>query len=656
MPNYKVSFPNQKIEIEAPQGITLAEAAALAGLPLNLVCGGKGLCGKCLIEISDGIGSEPEGSLSSGEPGHGGNAKSAGAREPNARRRKVLACRTLLERPAEIFLRQEDSRPRASILTEGSSTLSCRLAPAVTKAFIPAEELRPADGGALTEFTDPWLLQKVSVLFEDKDFSGLTMVYLNGRPIDVQAGDTAGLLYGAACDIGTTSVALYIYDLISGQRLKTCSALNRQISHGADVLSRISFCGQRADGAAELRELIFATINELLAEASLALPALRSQLYALTLCGNTAMQHFFFGLSTKALGRSPFLSLSLRGQDCLAGELKTAGRSQVSGQRKWQGNSDGSDCGQNQAGGPGRSIGSDRFAGPVGLAVPDRCALSFLPLLGGFVGADITAVLLTLPGDGKLRLAVDLGTNGEIALGRNGHYLVASTACGPALEGAALDCGTRGQTGAVERVTLLNNGDLDYAVIGGGEARGLCGSGIVDLTAALLAAGVLDETGRLFRREEYEKTRPGSPLAARLGQRGNAAAFFLTEKVWLSQKDIRQIQLAKAAIRAGCLALAAAYGATLEEIDELALAGAFGNRVDVGAALDIGLLPGIPPAKILAIGNGAGLGASMALLDRQAAARAEDLAKKARHLELSGDSVFMEEYLRQMNFPGPRKN
>ena len=579
MTSCQVTFPLQKIQISAPQGITLAEAAAIAGLPLNLVCGGKGLCGKCTIRICDSIG-----------------------------RRQVLACRTLLERPTEIYLNPEDLRSQPQLLLSGQSSRTLRLAPALAKAFVPAGELLSPEEGAFTEYGDPFLLKKLSSFLEAEDFTGITVLYQNGRPLDLQTGDTSDLLYGAACDIGTTSVALYLFDLNTGCLLHSSAALNRQTCRGADVLSRISYCRQDSQGTAQLQQLLFDTINDLLAEAALAFPALREHLYALILCGNTTMQHFFFGFSTKALGQSPFVSLSLKEQSCLAEALP-------------------------------------------GLNLPGHCAVTFLPLLGGFVGGDTTAVLLTLPEDGKLRLAVDLGTNGEIALGQNGRYLVASTACGPALEGAVLDCGMRGEAGAVEQVDLVPGLGLRFRVIGGGKARGLCGSGSVALLAALLKAGVLRPDGRLLRREEYEKLQPSSPLAPGLELKDGTPAFFLTPDVWLSQKDIRQLQLAKSAIAAGCLALLAGYGCSLEEVEELILAGAFGSHIDVKSALAIGLLPAFPPERIRSVGNAAGQGAALALLDQKAALRAREIAAFARHQDLACDPVFLEEYIKQMNFP-----
>jgi uncharacterized 2Fe-2S/4Fe-4S cluster protein (DUF4445 family) len=576
---YAVQFPWQGKTIKAPHGVTLAQAAALAGFPLNLVCGGRGTCGKCRVTIEkDGVKSQ------------------------------AAACQTLLEGPVSLLLQETDYLHQANILTAGFAGRSAEVRPALTKAYLAFKELAPEDGGGFTDWTDTYLRRKLGeILRRREETQGITLVRLKGELIDIQAGDRAALLYGAACDIGTTSVALYIYDLISGDLLLALSGLNRQISRGADVISRIAFAAAGQENLEALRDLVSQTINGLLEEAAAHLPDLRDNLYAFVACGNTAMQHLFFGYYPGNLGRSPFVSLSLKEQECRGEDTE--------------------------------------------LELPRRCQVTFLPLLGGFIGGDITAALLTLGEDHKLRLLIDLGTNGEIVLGTKDRYLAASTACGPALEGGSIHCGMRGSRGAIEKVEI-SDGRVVCQVIGGGQATGICGSGIVDAAAVMLRQGLMEETGRILSRGEYEGLHPGSGLAGCLAFHGELPAFYLTPEIFLDQKDIRQIQLAKSAICAGCLALAANWGAALEEVEEFVLAGAFGNYIDKENALAIGLLPAVAPDKLIAIGNGAGLGAGMYLLDQCQEARARRLVANTRCCELAGDPVFTEEYLRRMNFSG----
>ena len=279
--------------------------------------------------------------------------------------------------------------------------------------------------------------------------------------------------------------------------------------------------------------------------------------------------------------------------------------------------------------------------------------VDFLPLLGGFVGADTASVLLTLPVDERRCLMVDLGTNGEIAAGGGGSYKVASTACGPALEGGNIACGMRGMDGAIEKISI--DGDaLSFRVIGGGEAKGLCGSAIIDAVAELRSAGVIDESGRLLPADEFRAAHPGSTLDQYLGEAGEYnPAFFFTrgeQSVYLAQHDVRQIQLAKSSIYSGCVALLEASGLALEDLDALYLAGAFGNYIDVDHALEIGLLPPIPRERIVSIGNGAGQGVQLCLLDSAQLDRCQALPASIEHLELATSPRFMEEYIMNMNF------
>lgn len=582
-----VFFPQQERSLQLPLGITLAEACARANMPLDLVCNGQGTCGKCRILIQK----EDQGPLT-----------------------EVLACRTLLEGPLRIILNETDYLQKGKGMIAGLSHRPITLSPAIHKRYLSPDELAPQYCGQILNLSDPVLLARLGCFIQESEQQdkgsyhdlGLTLVYDQEELLDLQLGDTRDRLFGAACDIGTTTVALYIYDLVRGTLLFTGSALNGQISHGADVISRISYCQSQDQGTKTLQSLILTTLEKLFLEAAQSLPGLKEDLYSFAVCGNTTMQHLFFGLYPGALGRSPFLSLSHQALHCFAKDLV--------------------------------------------LPLPEKCRVTFLPLLGGFVGADTTSVLLTLPEDETLRLMIDLGTNGEIVLGKPGKRLTASTACGPALEGGNLACGMRGTNGAVDVVEVCE-GQLVYHCIGEEEAKGICGSGIVDLVAVLWAEEVIDPSGRLLSKEEYQLKRPGSPLAEHLGLHQEGNAFFLTNQVYLTQMDVRQIQLAKSAICAGCLALIAKYDCTLEEIGQLVLSGAFGNHIRIESALAIGLLPPISQERILSIGNGAGQGIGHYLLDQSSRDKVEELVKETVHQELACDPYFMEEYIMQMNFP-----
>jgi len=577
MSQYRVHFAGFGEDIIVSGG-TVAEACRLAGHPLDLVCGGNGKCGKCDVTV-----------------------------ERRGVKEVVRSCTTAVDCDMTIFL--SDAPAEANILTDGDVT--GQFAPSVRKEFCPASRLEPDHCGAFLEKAPLHVLRHFSKLIRDYREEGVTFVYFGDALLDVQRGDTTSFLYGCAVDIGTTTVAMYIYDLTCGALLDTLSALNGQIGRGADVIARIQHTTEQEQGLAELNADILSTVNTLLKKAGEKIPALAEHLYHLVFCGNSTMQHLFLGLEPSALGVDPFANITAHSITAPAGEL--------------------------------------------GLDAPQYAAVDFLPLLGGFVGADTTAVLLGIPADDKTYLMVDLGTNGEIALG-NGQkgFVTASTACGPALEGGCIDCGMRGTAGAVDKLSITEDGQVEYHVLGGVEAKGICGSGIIDTMAALLRRGLVDETGRLLSREEFEAEHPGSPLAERLGKLSEYnGAFYITtgeNPVFLSQKDIRQIQLAKSSICAGCMTLATECGMDVSHIDQLVLAGAFGNYIDMENALYIGLLPPVARERISPVGNGAGRGAQSCLLDRESRQRCEWLRENSRHLELNTSLTFMDNYIDQMNF------
>ena len=522
-------------------GGTLAEACALLGHPLELVCGGNGRCGKCDVLV-----------------------------ERRGVRETVRACITPVTEDITVFLEVSEAAS-AQILTSGGA--HDVFAPAVTKAVLSPAEREPEHCGAYLRGVSLAAARQFSRAHRDAEEDPLTFIRHEDTLLGVQRGDTAQRLYGAAVDIGTTTVAMYIYDLTTGALLDT--------------------------------------IDALLAAASNDVPGLSDDLWQLVFCGNSTMQHLFLGIDPSALGAEPFASVTADTVRAPAGEIGLK------------------NC-------------------PAGALV------EFLPLLGGFVGADTTAVLLGAPEEG-VHLAVDLGTNGEIAVGnaRDG-FLTSSTACGPALEGGNIECGMRGSEGAIDHADITPDGELRFHVLGEGEAKGLCGSGIIDMTAALVRCGLVDMTGRLLPRDEFAAEYPDSPLLGRLepvGEYNNA--FFLTRSehpVYLSQEDIRQIQLAKSSICAGCLTLCHEHGIEPEELDSLILAGAFGNYIDVDNALYIGLLPAAPRDRVVAVGNGAGSGVCRYLRDRAESARCEHIRAVTHHVELNASSEFMEQYIMNMNF------
>lgn len=579
MKKYTISFINQNIEIEVDGGTTISKACEMAGFPLDLVCNGRGTCGKCKVTISD-----------------------------STENSTVLACITKVNSDLSIYLNEENYLYRANILETSSTDNEVELNPSLSKTYIDIKSIKKMENGYLDN-CDLYVLKKFSRLIYEKGCKGITYINYEDKIIDVQLGDTTEFMFGASVDIGTTTVVLHIFDLNTGEWLKTYSDLNMQISMGADVISRIMYAQNSKTGLDELHKKIIDTINRMLDKAILDLSELKNNLYNIVLCGNSTMQHLLFNLRPDGLGSSPFSSITRDYIEC--------------------------------------------FGKDISMNCPDRCKILFLPMLGGFVGSDTTSVLLTLPNDYKKRLIIDLGTNGEIAVGNIDEYIVASTACGPALEGGSIECGMRGTFGAIEKCKIERD-EIVLKVIGDIQSQGICGSGIIDIIAELLRENIIDQTGRMLMREEYTMIRPDSKLCDRLVKINEINCFVISKNdnnmVYISQKDIRQIQLAKSSIYSGCMSLIKAVNLNLDEIDEIVISGAFGNYIDIDNSMYIGLIPTVSKSKINNIGNGAGKGVSLYILNEDMKNKCDEIIKNSTHYELANDAQFVESYINNMNF------
>ncbi len=392
----------------------------------------------------------------------------------------------------------------------------------------------------------------------------------------------AGL--GVAMDLGTTTLVAQLVDLANGRVLAVRTALNPQARHGGDIMSRVEF-GSTPEGAETLRHLIRKALGRLLAELVTAVQAEPAQVRRAVLVGNTVMHHLFCGLSVVPLSRYPFETDHL-GMQTLTGA-------------------------------------------DVGWSPPDL-AVMFLPCFGGFVGSDIVAGVLAtgLHEAEALEVLVDLGTNGEMIMGNRRGLHCAATAAGPAFEGARIHKGMRAATGAINAVRA-ENGGLVCEVIGGGEPRGICGSGLVDAVAAALELESILPSGRM---------KDGAPYLPLAGA------------ITLSQTDVRQLQLAKGAISAGVQILARRCGVALDAVSRLHLAGAFGNYINVRSARRIGLLP-VDSARVAPAGNAALHGAKLALCRRDPAALCAPVLAMTSHLSLSADPEFQDIYVDEMSYP-----
>lgn len=401
---------------------------------------------------------------------------------------------------------------------------------------------------------------------------------------------------GLAVDLGTTNVAAYLMDLKDGRRLAGSGLENLQRAYGADIITRLTHAVRTPNGRAELARAARHTIRMQIESLCQSAGIDAGCIVDITVCGNTAMQHLLLGLPVKQLGAAPFIAAGAEPMQVAARDL-------------------------------------DLPTAPAAKAW-------LFPGIGGYVGGDHVADLLATQSLQKkgLTLVIDIGTNTEISLVQGETILCLSTPSGPALEGSQISCGMRAAEGAIERVREDASGGFLVTTIGKAEPVGVCGSGVLDAVAAMLRSGAIDRRGRIAA---------GHPATVDwFGHR----AVQLAPKVVLTQDDIRAVQLAKGAIRAGIEVLLTSAGLTEDRIDRVIVAGAFGTYIDVESAIAIGMLPPLPAQRFTQVGNSAGLGARLALLSRRMRAEAVALTRRCRYIELSSRADFQRGFMRRINF------
>lgn len=608
----EVTFLPQRQTVAVRAGTTVVEAAALVGLTLDTPCGGVGQCGKCRVRFA----------------ARAATATSAEQRVFSAGELALgwrFACQSAIPagEPVEVEI-PEDSLfcGRHRILETSAAGEVDQLHSPVRKTCIaldaPTLEDSTADLPRLEAAIGPCtvdlgLLRSLPGRLRELNFQG-TAVCLDQQLIDLEAGDTTVTAYALAFDIGTTTLVGVLLDLVSGEECAVASAMNPQVSFGDDVLSRIAHAASGPDAIEELRRVIAGEIDAIIGQLCAESGAKREHIYEVILAGNTTMEHLLCGLDPRTLGQVPFVPAFARGLSFQAGE--------------------------------------------IGLNIHPRGRAYVFPVIGGFVGGDTVACILStrLPEVSAPSLMIDLGTNGEIVLAHDGKAWAASTAAGPAFEGARISCGMRATHGAIEKAQL--NGDLECNVIGNVPPRGLCGSGLIDVCALLLQKGLLLPNGRLVAPDDLPADLP-EPIRNRVQANGDGPFFILHQPeggspVSLTQQDIRELQLACGAIRAGISILLRQAGLSVEDLAQVLIAGGFGTFVRRSHAQQIGLLPqGIPHHRIHYVGNASLGGAKWAALSRQSRETAEEIARTTMHVELSTDPDFAMEFAMAMRFPDP---
>ena len=602
-------------------GATLLEAAQRAGLMLTAICGGGGSCGRCIVRVMTGNVTAP--SLSE-ESALGGDI-ALGYR---------LACQTRIAGNVRIHIPPDSLVMAQRIQAEGEMpaielnpavrAIDARIeSPAISDLRSDGRRLRDALDCSLPGHDSPRMVIDVEVMrrlpddlrawnwqacafVRDPGLPKIAMhlhlkphrpylVRKNLWPEVVAIRPLGALPLGLAMDIGTTKLAAYLVDLVRGEIIACTGAMNPQIAYGEDVMARISHAVGHPDGAEQLRLTVVEALNGLARELCTQAGRDVADIADAVVVGNTAMHHLFLGLPVRQLGLAPYV--------------------------------------------PAESAPIDVKGREVGLKLATGAYVHLLPNIAGFVGADHVAMLLAtgLPERDGVVLGIDIGTNTEISLRARGRHLACSTASGPAFEGAHIQHGMRAAPGAIEKVTI-HDGRVHIKTVDNAPPVGLCGSGILDLVAQLFRTGVLNTRGDM--------------KAHSLVRRGNAGAEFIVvtgdendgREISVSRSDVAEIQLVKAAIRAGIRILLNHAGVSEADIEEVIIAGAFGTYLDVQSGIDIGMFPRVNRHRFRQVGNAAGAGARMALLSVAQRERAARIALQIEYVELSAEKGFQSEF------------
>ncbi len=604
----RLSFRPEGGEVRVPAGTTVFDAASWNGIAIDSTCGGHGTCRKCKVRVASG-----EVPIDAVDP----RAFSPDELRDGWR----LACRAAAAEDLEIDVPPLQTRPKAALVGVGRHVI---LRPSVQKRHIvmeePSLEDQASDLERIAAAVDdialtfhPAAVRTIGRTLRQSNFD-VTVVVCDELVIDVEPGDTTDRRHAISFDLGTTTVVATLLDLNTGQPLAVRSVLNRQQPFGADVISRVSATMMDPDALETLQARAAETLNLLAGEVCDEAGVEPAGVYEMVVCGNVTMTQIALGIDPEPLAVAPFIVAARRLPPVTAADF--------------------------------------------GVHVHPRAPAFVFPALGAYVGGDIVAGMLAtgLTRDRRLRLFIDVGTNSEIALGSNERVVATAAPAGPAFEAAQIRCGMRAAEGAIEGVKIAGD-DLDLEVIGDAAPVGMCGSGLVDAVAQLVSAGLLDHSGRFVPDEQAAEAHPG--LAARLVKVGEERVFVLAWRgddpanaVYLSQRDVRELQFAKASIATGWHILLSELGVTESDISQVLLAGSFGSYLSPASAVRIGLVPRLPLPRIISAGNVAGEGAKMAALSLRERSAADAILDEVEYVELSGRSDFNDMFVDQLAFPG----
>lgn len=626
MKEYKVLFKPDEKEVSVEDGANLLKAAHQAGIYLNSECGGEGICGRCKVQIVEGFGEKKSSFMTF-------------LTKDEIQKGYVLACQTDIHSNLVILVPSQAALEVDAILKKGTALVSgvpekmekefadqrevSHYHPLTRKTFLKLpppnlndtlpdqerlfREIKKTDGAANLELNLQCLRQLPALLRESNWELTVTSWEHDGTTeiIHLEPGDTSRNNYGIALDVGTTTVVAELVNLVTGEVLDVRGTYNKQISYGEDVITRIIFACTK-DGMDPLNQAIIGNINQLIEQLVRKNGIHKEQVTAIMAAGNPTMIHLLLRLNPCHIRLEPYI--------------------------------------------PASNTYAPIRASEIGIDILPQAIITCMPGVSSYVGGDITAGLLSsnMHNSSEISALLDLGTNGEIALGNNEWLVCCSASAGPAFEGGGLRCGMRATTGAIQEV-LFKNGEATISTIGNVKARGICGSGLIDLIAEMFRNNIIDPTGKFQSDSENPRIR----------QREEESEFVLSfakeshtgEDIVFTETDIANVIKSKAAVLSAAKVLIESVGIDFQKLDRIFVAGGFGNHLNIQNAITIGLLPDIPEEKIHFIGNSSLNGARIALLSKHALEEATLTAKKMTYFELSVNPRFMDEFIAAMFLP-----
>ncbi len=598
----------RKVKVKA--GTNILNAAIEAGVAIRAECGGNGICGKCRVIVQD---EKAAGKSSEVEKKH----LNAGELGSSYR----LACQTFPKQDLDVLVPKETRIGDRKILVQGVEKKT-KLNPMVKKFHIRLEkpslsDIRPDFERLLGGLSNSQELHDLSIEYEilrqlpdilrDANWDVTVTVWDNDKIVAVEAGDTRGRLFGLAVDIGTSKVVGHLVDLTTGKTVSTAYTENPQMPYGADIITRIAFAMQKEVNRETLRKAVIEGINKVLRQTCLKTKVDMNQIYQTVLVGNTAMHHLCLGIQPKHTALSPYVPAIKSSVDLPAEQLH--------------------------------------------IEMNRNGICSFLPIIAGFVGADAVADIIatSLYQLEKVSMLIDIGTNTEVFVGNFKDIVTCSCASGPAFEGARIKHGMKAETGAIESLCLESDFDVEFKTIGNTKPKGLCGSAMIDVVAEMFKSGIVDSKGRISSDLKTPRLRRTDKQLEFVIAWANETG--INRDIVITQKDVGEIQLAKAAIFAGCSVLMKARNLKQKDLDRVLVAGTFGSYINPENAKLLGLVPDVATNRIEFVGNTAVTGAKMALVSKEARETSDRISKEIRYLELATAPEFSKELTDAMFIP-----